>query len=60
MIPLISSINLVLNIVMASHCQVIVFGSLYAKSFWKKAPQKTTSSVAPVQNENSNDLKDNP
>ncbi|AES67571.2 putative UAA transporter [Medicago truncatula] len=39
---------------------VIVFGSLYAKSFWKKAPQKTTSSVAPVQNENSNDLKDNP
>jgi len=44
---------------MESHCQVIVFGSLYAKSFWKKAPQKTTSE-APVQNEKSNDLKDNP
>ncbi|XP_004487040.1 UDP-galactose/UDP-glucose transporter 5 [Cicer arietinum] len=39
---------------------VIVFASLYAKSFWKKAPQRTTSSVALVQKENSNDLKDSP
>ncbi|KAL5082467.1 hypothetical protein RYX36_010888 [Vicia faba] len=46
---------------------VIVFGSLYGKSFWKKAPQKTTSptststsTVELVQNEESNNLKDNP
>ncbi|XP_058748451.1 UDP-galactose/UDP-glucose transporter 5-like [Vicia villosa] len=41
---------------------VIVFGSLYAKSFWKKVPQKTaspkSSAVELVQNEESNDLKD--
>ncbi|XP_019457926.1 PREDICTED: UDP-galactose/UDP-glucose transporter 5-like [Lupinus angustifolius] len=36
---------------------VIVFGSLYAKSFWRKAPQKTTSIV---QNGESNNLKENP
>ncbi|KAK7261439.1 hypothetical protein RIF29_27750 [Crotalaria pallida] len=39
---------------------VIVFGSLYAKTFWKKAPQKTTPSVALVNNGNSNNLKENP
>ncbi|KAE9587927.1 hypothetical protein Lal_00003238 [Lupinus albus] len=39
---------------------VIVFGSLYAKSFWRKAPQKTTASVALVQNGDANNLKENP
>jgi len=40
--------------------QVIVFGSLYGKSFTRKAPQKTTSSAELVQNGDSNNLKDNP
>ncbi|KAK7272092.1 hypothetical protein RJT34_28485 [Clitoria ternatea] len=39
---------------------VIVFGSLYSKSFLRKAPQKTTSTAAVVQNGDSNNLKDNP
>ncbi|KAK7335752.1 hypothetical protein VNO80_27770 [Phaseolus coccineus] len=39
---------------------VIVFGSLYGKSFTRKAPQKTTSSAELVQNGDSNNLKDNP
>ncbi|KAL2328709.1 hypothetical protein Fmac_022136 [Flemingia macrophylla] len=38
----------------------IVFGSIYAKSFMRKAPEKTTSSVEPVQNGNSNNFKVNP
>ena len=40
--------------------QVIVFGAIYAKSFLRKAPEKTTSSVEHVQNGNSNNLKENP
>ncbi|XP_020214045.1 UDP-galactose/UDP-glucose transporter 5B [Cajanus cajan] len=40
---------------------VIVFGAIYAKSFMRKAPEKTTSSVEQsVQNGNSNNLKENP
>ncbi|XP_047174615.1 UDP-galactose/UDP-glucose transporter 5-like [Vigna umbellata] len=40
---------------------VIVFGSLYGKSFTRKPPQKTTSSSAElVQNGDSNNLKHNP
>ncbi|XP_027345577.1 UDP-galactose/UDP-glucose transporter 5-like [Abrus precatorius] len=36
---------------------VIVFGAIYAKSFLRKAPQKTTPSVELVQNEIPNNLK---
>lgn len=40
---------------------VIVFGAIYAKSFMRKAPEKTASSVEQsVQNGNSNNLKENP
>ncbi|KAG4972333.1 hypothetical protein AAZX31_13G313900 [Glycine max] len=38
---------------------VIVFGSLYGKSFSRKMPQKTTPSIALVQNGDPNNLKDN-
>ncbi|KAH1145490.1 hypothetical protein GLYMA_15G041700v4 [Glycine max] len=39
---------------------VIVFGSLYGKSFSRKMPQKTTSSITLVQKGDPNNLKDNP
>ncbi|ESW04108.1 hypothetical protein PHAVU_011G067700 [Phaseolus vulgaris] len=40
---------------------VIVFGAIYSKSFFRKAPEKTTTtSVENVQNGNSNNLKENP
>ncbi|KAL2332101.1 hypothetical protein Fmac_019682 [Flemingia macrophylla] len=39
---------------------VIVFGSLYAKTFSRKAPRKTNPFEEPVQNGDSNNLKDNP
>ncbi|KAI4334481.1 hypothetical protein L6164_019169 [Bauhinia variegata] len=38
---------------------VVVFGSLYTKSFLRKAPQKTSSSE-PVQNGDSNNVKEIP
>ncbi|KAK7312500.1 hypothetical protein VNO77_36401 [Canavalia gladiata] len=39
---------------------VIVFGAIYARSFLRKAPEKTTSSVELVQKGNPNNLKENP
>ncbi|XP_057449112.1 UDP-galactose/UDP-glucose transporter 5-like isoform X1 [Lotus japonicus] len=39
---------------------VIVFGSIYVKSFMRKAPEKTTSSVEQVQNGISSNSKENP
>jgi len=49
-----------ISIVIAVHYQVIVFGSLYGKSFSRKMPQKTTSSITLVQKGDPNNLKDNP
>ncbi|AES88806.2 UDP-galactose transporter 1 [Medicago truncatula] len=39
---------------------VVVFGTIYAKSFLRKTPQRTTSLEETVQNGNSNNLRENP
>jgi len=52
--------SFMINLLTPVNYQVVVFGTIYAKSFLRKTPQRTTSPAETVQNGNSNNLRENP